>query len=269
MHKANLTHPHMHGLALPSVLVMLFLCASLALTAWRSLWLSELLLQARADALHTQNWADATLLAALDDVLQRTSNTVSNTSSNSASNIAAQRYRAGSDTDRHVFIPTTVAQLEMLRIRLGHDACREGLCAPLQPLSWLATDRQTRWASGMQVLFDNAASQGNSTLGPTTRYWIEIFLQTDAQDSAPAAPVWVYRITAMASGLKSAAPTVLQAIWLQPTGQDVGAQMKADTSEVGAGTKAVAPSAPPPDAVGEAAPPIGRWISWTVWHDPP
>lgn len=269
MHRATPTHHRLRGLALPSVLVMLFLCASLTLTAWRSLWLNELLLQARADALHTQNWADATLLAALDDVLQRTGNTVSNTASNSASNIAAQRYRSGSDTDRHVFIPATVAQLEMLRLRLGHDACREGLCAPLQPLSWLATDRQTRWASGMPVVFDNAASQGNNTPGPTTHYWIEIFLQADAQDSVPAAPVWVYRITAMASGLKSAAPTVLQAIWLQPMAPEVGPQTKTDASELEAGTKAEATSTPPPDAVGEAAPSIGRWISWTVWHDPP
>ena len=168
MHKAILTRPRMHGLALPSVLVMLLLCGWLALHAWRSLWLNELLLQACADALHTQNWADATLLAALDDVLQRNSDTASNT----ASNTAAQRYRAGSDTDRHVFIPTTAAQLEMLRQRLGNDDCRAGLCAPAQPLSWLAKDRQQRWSSGMPVVFDNVAStQSNST-----RYWIEIFL---------------------------------------------------------------------------------------------
>ena len=270
MHKANLTRPRMHGLALPSVLVMLLLCGWLALHAWRSLWLNELLLQARADALHTQNWADATLLAALDDVLQRNSDTASNT----ASNTAAQRYRAGSDTDRHVFIPTTAAQLEMLRQRLGNDDCRAGLCAPAQPLSWLAKDRQQRWSSGMPVVFDNVAStQSNST-----RYWIEIFLQVDAQDQAqlntqndtPTAPVWVYRITAMATGLKSAAPKVLQAIWLQPAAPDVGVQTKTDVgSEVEAGAKAQASSEAQPLAKANAAPPLGRWISWTVWHDPP
>ena len=59
------------GIALPTVMVMLLLSSGLVLTAWRSIWLHELLLQARADALRTQWLADATLLAALDDVLQR------------------------------------------------------------------------------------------------------------------------------------------------------------------------------------------------------
>lgn len=224
MHTANLSRRHMQGLALPSVLVMLLLCGWLAVHAWRSLWLNELLLQARADALHTQNWADATLLAALDDVLQRNSNPTSHT--------AVQRYQAGSDSDLHVFIPATAAQLELLRQRLGKNDCRAGLCAPEQPLTWLADDRQRRWSSGMPVVFDNLTSAQSNT----THYWIEIFLQ----DDAPAAPAWVYRITAMASGLKSAAPTVLQAIWLQPATPALGVQTN-----------------------------MGRWISWTVWHDPP
>ena len=80
-----MSQPHTAlGIALPTVMVMLLLSSGLVLTAWRSIWLHELLLQARADALRTQWLADVTLLAALDDVLER--NALTDASATASSN---------------------------------------------------------------------------------------------------------------------------------------------------------------------------------------
>jgi hypothetical protein len=68
------------------------------------------------------------------------------------------------------------------------------------------------------------------------RYWVEVFVPTDTSDGK----TFVYRITAIASGWKSAQPTILQAIW-QP-----------DIAVVSAKNNATS----------------GRWVSWAVLHAP-
>jgi Tfp pilus assembly protein PilX len=229
------------GIALPTVMVMLLLSSGLVLTAWRSVWLHALLLQARADALRTQWLTDATLLIALDDVLQR--NAFTATSTNTNSNIDApkvMRHTMGSAEQSHVFFPKTADELLVLRQRLGASACREGICAPLQPLKSVATDWQSMGSSSMTSSLINpsssSASENNPSQNKTARYWVEIFIPTDANDDKP----FVYRITAMVSGWKSAQPTVLQAIW-QP-----------DSAADSANNNA----------------PSGRWVSWAVLHAP-
>ncbi len=229
------------GIALPTVMVMLLLSSGLVLTAWRNIWLHELLLQARADALRTQWLADATLLAALDDVLQR--NAFTDASANTNPNMDAptsMRHTMGSADQSHVFFPKTADELLVLRQRLGANACREGICAPLQPLKSVATDWQSMGSSSMTSSVINASSnsatENNPSQNKTARYWVEIFIPTDASDGKP----FVYRITAMVSGWKSAKPTVLQAIW-QP--------------DIAAGSA-------------NSNPPSGRWVSWAVLHAP-
>jgi Tfp pilus assembly protein PilX len=235
------------GIALPTVMVMLLLSSGLVLTAWRSIWLHELLLQARADALRTQWLADATLLAALDDVLQRNAFTdvsaSASASANTNPNIAAptsMRHTMGSADQSHVFFPKTADELLVLRQRLGASACREGICAPLQPSTSVATYWQSMVSTSMapSVLDPSKGSgaENNPLQNKTARYWVEIFIQTDSSDGKP----FVYRITAIVSGWKSAQPTVLQAIW-QP-----------DIAAVSAKNNATS----------------GRWVSWAVLHAP-
>jgi Tfp pilus assembly protein PilX len=237
-----MSQPHTTlGIALPTVMVMLLLSSGLVLTAWRSIWLHELLLQARADAMRTQWLADATLLTALDDVLAR--NALTDASANTKPIIdapASMRHAMGSDEQSHVFFPKTADELLVLRQRLGASACREGICAPLQPLPSVATYWQSMGSSSMTSSVINASSnsatENNPSQNKTARYWVEIFIPTDASDGKP----FVYRITAMVSGWKSAKPTVLQAIW-QP-----------DIAAVSANSN----------------PPSGRWVSWAVLHAP-
>ena len=227
------------GIALPTVMVMLLLSSGLVLTAWRSIWLHELLLQARADAMRTQWLADATLLAALDDVLER--NALTDASAKPIIDASASmRHAMGSDEQSHVFFPKTADELLVLRQRLGASACREGICAPLQPLPSVATYWQSMGSSSMTSSVINAskgtAAENNPLQDKNARYWVEVFVPTDASDGK----TFVYRITAMVSGWKSAQPTVLQAIW-QP-----------DTAAFSANNNA----------------PSGRWVSWAVLHAP-
>ncbi len=227
------------GIALPTVMVMLLLSSGLVLTAWRSIWLHELLLQARADALRTQWLADATLLAALDDVFQR--NALKNTNTNANNDAQTSlRHTMGSLDQSHVFFPKTADELLVLRQRLGANACREGICAPLEPSRSVATEWQSMVSSSMtpSVLDPSKGSvaENNPLQNKNPRYWVEVFVPTDTSDGK----TFVYRITAMVSGWKSAQPTVLQAIW-QP-----------DTAAFSANNDA----------------PSGRWVSWAVLHAP-
>ncbi|MEY4316742.1 MAG: hypothetical protein RI902_550 [Pseudomonadota bacterium] len=233
------------GIALPTVMVMMLLSSGLVVTAWRSVWLHELLLQARADAMRTQLLADVTLLAALDDVLAR--NALTDASSSASANTkpiidapASMRHAMGSPEQSHVFFPKTTDELLVLRQRLGASACREGICAPLQPLPSVATYWQSMGSTSISPSVispsKGSAAENNSLQNKNARYWVEVFVPTDASDGK----TFVYRITAMVSGWKSAQPTVLQAIW-QP-----------DTAAVSANNDA----------------PSGRWVSWAVLHAP-
>jgi hypothetical protein len=130
-----------------------------------------------------------------------------------------------------VFFPKTVDELHILRQRLGADKCREGICAPMQASSSTTADWQNRLTSAMPI-----AAENNPLPYKNARYWVEIFLSNDASQAQP----FVYRITAMANGWKSAKPAVIQAVW-QPIGNT------ADTSN---------------------NTPQGRWTSWAVLHAP-
>lgn len=220
------------GIALPTVMVMLLLTSGWVLTAWRSVWLHELLIQARSDAWQTQWVADATLIAALEDVLPRNSQAEAATDDDRSFTPATDlRHKMGRPDQSHVFFPKTVDELRILRQRLGADVCREGICAPLQPLLSNTTVWQSMLPSAMPI-----ASENNPLPSKNASYWVEIFLSNDASEVQP----FVYRITAMANGWKSAKPTVIQAVW-QPNNNT------ADTSN---------------------NTPQSRWTSWAVLHAP-
>ena len=185
---------HCDGSALPSVMAVLMLCGLGAMLSWQSIWRNEWSLQARADVMRTQLMADAVLFMALRDVL--------NTDDKSLT--PASRQSMGEADQTHVFFPNNKAELLVLRKRLGADACREGLCAPAQPLSTRTSDWQSRLSGGMATALNNAVySVAN------VHYWIEIF-PAQTQRSSEA---FVYRITVRMPRLKSASPIYLQAIW--------------------------------------------------------
>jgi hypothetical protein len=187
-------HAHCDGSALPSVLAVLMLCGLGAMLSWQSIWRNEWSLQARADVMRTQLMADAVLLMALSDVLNTDDTNLK----------SASRHSMGEKDQTHVFFPKNKDELLVLRKRLGADECREGLCAPAQPLSTRTSEWQSRLNGSMATALNNAVySMVN------VHYWIEIFpAQTQRTSEA-----FVYRITVRMPRLKSANPIYLQAIW--------------------------------------------------------
>ncbi len=202
---------HTQGLSLPTVLVMLALTSMAALLAWRNLWVNAQLLNAEADLLRTQHKAQAVLPVALADIVGNPS------SSDAATNL---RHTAGDATHTHAFFPNTLSDYELLRQRLtaSGGACSAGICAPnaLNANATIASYWKTQTATALAVGAANSPDGSN-----TAWYWVEVFPRGNT--ASPGAS-FVYRITALATGVMPGSSTVLQAIWTRdnntsPTGQ--------------------------------------------------
>jgi len=201
---------HLHGFALPTLMVMLALASIATLLAMRNLWVNEQLLNAEADQLRTQHKTEAVLPVALTDILS------TQTNNDGTTNL---RHAAGNATQTHAFFPNTMAEYDVLRQRLGTNICSAGICAPhaLNASATKASYWKTQTGSAMQV------SAAHTPYGDNTAwYWVEVFPQHTANTTSN--PPFVYRITVMANGVMSGSTTLLQAIWARsmdtsPTGQ--------------------------------------------------
>jgi Tfp pilus assembly protein PilX len=201
---------HLHGFALPTLMVMLALASIATLLAMRSLWVNEQLLNAEADQLRTQHKTEAVLPVALTDILSTPTNNDGTTN---------LRHAAGNATQTHAFFPNTMAEYDVLRQRLGTNICSAGICAPhaLNASVTKASYWKTQTGSAMQV------SAAHTPYGDNTAwYWVEVFPQHTANTTSN--PPFVYRITVMANGVMPGSTTLLQAIWARsmdtsPTGQ--------------------------------------------------
>ncbi len=212
------------GFALPTLMVMLSLASIATLLAMRNLWLNDQLLNAEADQLRTQHKAEAAMPVALADIMGSTTN------SDGTTNL---RHAAGNATRTHAFFPTSMAEYDLLRQRLGAETspCRAGICAPhtLDPKTTKASYWKTQTTSAMSVGAADTPYGDN-----TTWYWVEVFPQDGANAAnATARPPFAYRITALAHGVMPGSATVLQAVWARHNNTSL----------------------------------IGQWHSWHVLHD--
>ena len=192
-----------HGIGLPSVLALLALTALASLLVVRLLWLQERLLKLDGERVRNRVLAEAVMDLARQDIL--------------GLNAAPDdlRHRMGEPTQSHVFYPTTLAELEVLRQRLAGRACREGICAPTDalaagqaltttPLSWWLP----RTGDGKPV----PASDLPDT-AVQAWYWVEIW--ADAQDLAldETAPRFHHRVTVWVQGALPGARIGWQGLW--------------------------------------------------------
>lgn len=193
------------GLALPTVMVMLMLASVGTLLAWRQLWVNEVLLKTEADQLRTQHKAEAVMPLAVQDIVGRAS-------------------AAGDSTQTHVFFPTSLAEREVLRQRLGSDACRNGICA-ITPPKDIAKDlfsSASTWKSMTASAMPVSASDTPYGAG-TAWYWVDIqpdAVQLTSNPSASSAPPFIYRITVLANGVLPSSSTVLQTLWTRTSLSD-------------------------------------------------
>ncbi|WP_310625269.1 hypothetical protein [Limnohabitans sp.] len=193
-----------HGLALPTLMGLLAMASLATLLAMRHLWVNELLLNAEADQLRTRHKAQAVLPLAVQDIVGP-SNAASSPSDTSPT--TDMRHTVGTDTQTHVFFPSSVADYPVLRQRLGADICRAGICAPtvLDASANTASYWKANTASAMPV-----AAQDMPEGAGTAGYWVEVWPRTESGQ-------FIYRITVLTNGVLPGSSTVLQAIWTRPT----------------------------------------------------
>lgn len=185
------------GLALPTLMVMLAVASLAALLALRNLWVNDQMLNAQADHLRSQTFAEAVLPIAVQDILGLAVTTES--LDESTPNL---RHTMGSTAQMHTFFPASISAYEVLRQRLGTSTCDAGICAPLSPTAWTtASDWKAQTATAMVVSTTDLPHGAN-----TAWYWIEVFPQETTH-------TFVYRITALATGVLPGSATVLQALW--------------------------------------------------------
>ena len=185
------------GLALPTLMMMLSVASLAALLALRNLWINDQWLNAQADHLRTQHFAEAVLPIAVQDItgLATATDSLGETTPN-------LRHSMGNAQQTHVFFPNSIAEYDVLRQRLGSNECNTGICAPLAPIRWVkASDWKAQTASAMAIgTTDSPYGAGMAW------YWVEVFPQETTH-------IFVYRITTLAHGILPGSSTVLQALW--------------------------------------------------------
>lgn len=181
-----------HGLALPTVMVMLSVASLAALLAMRNLWVHDHLLNAEADHLRAEYFAAAVMPLAVQDIVGLP--------------VSGLRHTAGSATQSHAFFPSSISEYELLKQRLGTQTCNAGICAPLTLPSAL---KPSLWKS--QTATAMAVDASASPYGANTAwYWIEIFPQETTH-------TFIYRITILTTGVLPGSSTVMQALWIRTT----------------------------------------------------
>ena len=188
------------GFALPTLMVMLALASIAALLAMRNLWVNEQLLNAEADQLRALQKAEAVLPVALTDILGASATMPGEIT-------PTLRHSAGNASQTHAFFPTSLADYDLLRQRLGTSTCSAGICAPntLVPSASQARYWKAQLATAMQLTAADVPYGDN-----TAWCWVEVLPQTNHTG-------FVYRITAMAHGVMSGSAAVLQAVWVRDT----------------------------------------------------
>ena len=203
------------GWVLPSVMALLLMVSLTAWTQARQLWLQEQVLKLEDQRVRHRYLAEAVTRMALSDIWAQT------------------RSKEG------MFFPTTKAERDALRARLGTAPCREGICLPNNTNNdALPTPNLADWLDRI----DQAQNVSASALpDPQLQacYWVEVWVSADdASDSTSesAPPRFYYRITSLVWGGMTGARAAVQAVW----------QRDAAAS----------------DAALHPGVPAGRWLSW-------
>ncbi len=181
---------------------MLALASIATLLACRNLWVNDLLLNAEADQLRTQQKAEAVLPLAVSDIVGSV-----NPPHNTGEVAPNLRHTAGNATQTHAFFPITMAEYDELHQRLSAVTCSTGICTPnaLEALATKASYWKTQTTTAMTVSAADTPDGAN-----TAWYWVEVFPQASSNN-------FVYRITTLAHGVMPGSSTVLQAIWTRNT----------------------------------------------------
>ncbi len=219
------------GVALISVMIALLLCSLAVLTGARMGLLQEMTTGRHADQVRAQAEAQALLLDAEADILGvRADGSPCRPSATDPARAAAGhvgcRERGRDLLPAAPYFPQSLEEYDEVRtlLQAGPDLpCRDGICAPANLATATALEDAVAQDLGAR---HGQFTQASSAHGPGPaghgRYWIEMFrYQADAGVEAalhhaqpdPARP-FIYRITAVAPGLKPGTRAVVQSVFV-------------------------------------------------------
>lgn len=224
----------MRGVALLSVMVVLLLCSLAVLTGARMGLLQEMTTGGQADQLRAQAEAEALLLDAEADILGiRPDGSPCRPSATDPTRSAAGhvgcRERGVGILPAAPYFPQSLDEFDEVRALLQASSglpCRDGVCAPVG----LAADVALEEAQHLGARHGQFTRSSDAFAAPAGRgrYWVEMFrYQADAEAATapphaqpdPSRP-FVYRITAIAHGLKPGTRAVVQSLFVPyPTAQ--------------------------------------------------
>ncbi|WP_162241842.1 pilus assembly protein [Pseudorhodoferax sp. Leaf267] len=222
------------GVALLTVMVVLVLCVLAVAANTRSGLLHEMLVGHQSDQLRAQAAAEALVRDAEIDILGVLPD--GSPCQPLAPGAIGCRMRGGEALPGAPYFPSSIDEFEEARALVQVGAaipCRDGICFPasLQALEHIEDALDTMQAVGAhygQFTRSGLAASavtGNPLLAPTPArawYWIEAFLYDIGPDSLKARghlqpdPVrpFVYRITAVALGLKPGTRAVVKSVFV-------------------------------------------------------
>ncbi|HVR53439.1 MAG TPA: hypothetical protein VMS38_27190 [Pseudorhodoferax sp.] len=219
-------------------MVALALASLAVLAGSRAGLLHEMMTGQQADQQRAQAMAEALALDAEADIQGRPGNAPCRPSAiapqQSAPGFIGCRERGTGPFPAAPYFPRSVAEFEEVRALLQVGAaipCRDGICAPssLHALSVLGEAPQAAQALGARYGQFTQATQPAGSLsaqaGQRAWVWVEIFrLQTGAatptaQTARPGAVrPFVYRITAVAEGMRPGTRAVVKTLFVPETG---------------------------------------------------
>ncbi len=232
---------HQHGIALTAVMVILVVCTVIVFGSARTGLLQEMLAGNQSDQLRAQTAAEALIQDAESDIRGmlpngRACREAATTGHTSPTEFVGCRQRGGSAQAAAPYFPQDADEFDEVRRLLdtkGSIPCQAGICVPadMQVLDHLEdrlpemTPLAATYGQFTHPDLPGASAAGNPVLAskpPRAWYWVEAFRYDIGPDalaatnglSPDAARPFVYRITAVAVGLKPATRAVVKSFFV-------------------------------------------------------
>lgn len=221
-----------NGIALFGVMMALVLASLAVLASARTGLLHEMMTGQQADQLRAHALAEALVLDAEADILGHRAQAPCRPSATdptrTAPGFVGCRERGVSAIATAPYFPQSIEEYEevgeLLRVG-GTLPCRDGICAPssLAALATLGDESASAQALGARYgQFTQPASAAASQAGLRGWYWVEIFRFHSDSVSSPTLqharpdPIrpFVYRITALAEGVKPGTRAVVRTLFV-------------------------------------------------------
>ena len=220
------SHHSQQGVALLTVLAVLVICTLITAANSRSGLLHEMIVGHQSDQLRAQGAAEALVRDAETDILGRQPDGSPCHAGPQSTGVVGCRERGQGALPNAPYFPHSADEFDEVRalVQVGAAVpCRDGICVPssLQTLEQLEDALETMKPHGARHGQFTRATSGTPRAAAAW-YWVEVF-QYDLSAAAPEtqrhlqpdpARPFVYRITAVAQGLKPGTRAVVKSVFV-------------------------------------------------------